>query len=83
MFANIIAKGIPAGACGGRGRNLSVDLFPNPGAYGAGVGEIRVVAAGIQRYGDVEKRFAGFKGDGRAARFRLCETRGGFRRSVF
>jgi hypothetical protein len=78
MFADIAAEGVPAGAGAGGGCNLRVDLFANPAAHRAGVGEIGIVAAGIQRHSDVEKRFAGFKGNGRAARFRLCDTRSGF-----
>jgi hypothetical protein len=78
VFADIAAESVPAGAGGGGGCNLRVDLFANLSAHGAGVGEIGVVAAGIERHGDVEKRLAGFKGDGRAARLRLSDTRGGF-----
>ena len=83
VFADIAAEGVPAGAGGGGGCNLGVDLFANLCAHGAGVGEIGVVAAGIEGYGDVEEWLAGFKGDGGAAGLRLCDTRGGFRWHIF
>jgi hypothetical protein len=78
VFPDIAAEGVAAGAGRGRGCKLSVDLFANPGAHWAGGGEIGVIAANIEGYGDEEERFAGFKGDGGAARLRLCDTGDGF-----
>jgi hypothetical protein len=77
VFANVAAESVPAGAGGGGGCNLRIDLFANPGAYGAGGSEVGVVPANVEGYGDVEKRLAGFKGNGRATRLRLCDARGG------
>jgi hypothetical protein len=77
VFANVAAESVPAGAGGGRGCNLRIDLFANPGAYGAGGREVGVVSANVEGYGDVEERLAGFKGNGGATRLRLCDARGG------
>ena len=82
VIADIGAEGIAAGSGRGRGCNLSVDLFANLCAHGAGVREICVIAAYIKGYGNVEERLAGFKGDGGAARLRLCDARGRFRRYI-
>jgi hypothetical protein len=77
VFTNVAAEGVPTGAGSGGGSNLRIDLFANPGAYGAGDREVGVVPANVEGYGDVEKRLAGFKGNGGATRLRLCNARRG------
>jgi hypothetical protein len=82
VVADIRAEGVATGASRGGGCNLSIDLFANFRAHGTGVGEICVIAADIEGYGDVEERFAGFKGNRGAARLRLRDTGSRFRRYI-
>src|ERR1700682_2106336 len=67
-----------AGIAGlGGGGKCVVHLLPYGEAYGRRGFEVGVVAAGVERSGDVEKGLAGFKRDRGAAGFGLGDARGG------
>ena len=62
-----------AGCLGGSERlvHVSADL----GAHGRGLVEVGVVAAGVERGGELEERLAGFQRDGGAAPLNLRRAR--------
>jgi len=76
MLADVGAEGIAAGAGFGRGGKFGVDLVTNGRAHRAGGGQVGVVAADVERDGDVEERLAGLERDGGAAGLGLGDARG-------
>ena len=75
VLADVGAESVAAGAGLGGGCERGVDLFADLLAHGGGGGEIGVVAAGVQRYGDIEERLAGLERDGGAAGLGLRDAR--------
>ena len=76
VVADVGAEGITAGASGRRSSQFRVDLLANLPSDRRRCGQIGVVAAGVQRHGNIKERFAGLKRDGRAAGLRLRNTSG-------
>ncbi len=74
VLADVAAESVAAGAGGGGGGEFGVDLVANLLADGGGVGEIGIVAAGVERDGNIEQGFAGLERDGGAAGLRLSDA---------
>ena len=83
MEADVGTESVSAGAGLGAGGDFGVDLIADLAANRGGVGEVGVVAADVERDGEVEERFAGFESDGRAAGFGLSDAGRGFGGGLF
>jgi hypothetical protein len=75
MQIDVRAERIARSAGRLRGGQGGVDIGADLGADKSRMLEVGVVAAGVERGGDVEKRLLNFKGDGGSALFDLCGTR--------
>ena len=75
VIGDIAAESVAVIARGRRGRGERlVDLFANFFADRRGGIEVGVVAAGVERDGEIEERLTGLEGDGGSAGLGLCDA---------